>query len=175
MFASPGLAEVNTNTIARAAGVGVGTFYAHFEDKFALYRELMANGLAMLQQRLSEASQAARDQPIEAQVRATVAAFVDFAQSDPSLYRVVFAGGEGPGRAGRAGVGFSARAMENRLAELQQAGQLAPAIDVAAAARFFNAGQSQLLLWWLDAADPPSPAGLIDTLVALHPAVVCRR
>jgi hypothetical protein len=65
--------------------------------------------------------------------------------------------------------------MENRLRELQQAGQLEAALDVAVAARIFNAGQGQILLWWLAAPDPPPRKQLIETLVRLHPAVACRR
>jgi AcrR family transcriptional regulator len=175
MLASRGLGQVNTNSIARAAGVGVGTFYAHFEDKFSLYRELMALGLAGLQEALARASHAARDESIENQVRASVTVFVDFARASPALYRVIFAGGESLARGGRAGVGFSSRAMENRLLELQQKGELNASVDVAVAARVFNAGQGQILLWWLDAPDPPPRRQLIETLVRMHPAVACRR
>ena len=36
LLARDGYDAVNSNQIARAAGVGVGTFYRHFEDKAAL-------------------------------------------------------------------------------------------------------------------------------------------
>lgn len=175
MIAARGLGDVNTNTIARKAGVGIGTFYACFEDKAALHRELMALGLALLQEALAEASGKGLSEPLERQVSATVAAFVDFARDQPALYRVIFAGAEAGPRSGRASVGFSSRAMENRLRALQQAGELDPAVNVALAARIFTAGQGQILLWWLDAPDPPSRAELIETLVRLHPATACRR
>ena len=175
MLASQGLGEVNTNTIARAAGVGVGTFYAHFDDKFALHRELATHGLALLQDALSLASRETREQSIEQQVRASVAAFVNFAHAQPALYRVVFSADESLPRGGRPGVGFSARALENRLAELQRGGHLEASVDTRLAARIFNAGQSQIVLWWLEAPDPPAAAQLIETLVQLHPAVACRR
>jgi len=175
MLASGGLAHVNTNSIARAAGVGVGTFYAHFDDKFAFYRELMAIGLAELQDALGQAARDTRDESLEDQVRASVAAFVDFGRGSPALYRVVFAGGEALAQGGRAGVGFSSRGTENRLMELQREGQLDSAVDVGVAARVFNAGQGQILLWWLDAPNPPSREQLIETLVRLHPALACRR
>ena len=175
MFASRGLGNVNSNTIARAAGVGVGTFYSHFEDKVALHRERVSAGLSALQANLARASQAARDESVDAQVRATVEAFVDFAEAAPFLYRVVFASGEAAAARGRPAFGFSARAMENRLSELRAAGHLDPGLDIAAAARFFNAGQSQLLLWWLDAPEALGREQLIATLERLHPARACRR
>ena len=175
MLASGGLAHVNTNSIARAAGVGVGTFYAHFDDKFAFYRELMAIGLAELQDALGQAARDTRDESLEDQVRASVAAFVDFGRGSPALYRVVFAGGEALAPGGRAGVGVSSRGTENRRMALQREGQLESAVDVGVAARVFNAGQGQILLWWLDAPNPPSREQLIETLVRLHPALACRR
>ena len=175
MLASVGLAQVNTNSIARAAGVGVGTFYTHFDDKFSFYRELMAIGLAGLQDALAQATRDTRDESLEDQVRASVAAFVDFGRGFPALYRVIFAGGEALAQGGRAGVGFSSRGTENRLMELQRAGQLDSAVDVGVAARVFIAGQGQILLWWLDAPNPPPPEPVIETLVRRHPALACRR
>ena len=174
MIAARGLGEVNTNSIARQAGVGVGTFYACFKDKAALHGELMATGLALLQEALAEASRKASSEPLEGQVRATVAAFVDFARDQPALFRVIFAEASAGPRAGRVSVGFSSRAMEHRLLALQQRGNLDPTLNVALAARIFNAAQGQILLWWLDAPDPPPRSELVDTLVRLHPATACR-
>ena len=175
MFANRGLGNVNTNTIARASGVGVGTFYSHFEDKFALHRELVTTGLSTLQENLARASQNAKDRPLEEQVRATGEAFVDFAEATPALYKVVFAAGDAGAGSGRPALGLSTRAMESRLHALREAGHLDPGLNVSAAARFFYAGQSQLLLWWLDAPGAPSREDLIATLERLHPALACRR
>ena len=135
MIAARGLGEVNTNTIAREAGVGVGTFYSCFKDKAALHGEIMALGLARLQEALAQASRQAAAAPLHDQVSATVAAFVDFARDQPALFRVIFAVGEGGLRGGRASVGFSSRAMEQRLGALQQAGELDPGLDAGQAAR----------------------------------------
>ena len=135
----------------------------------------MALGLARLQEALAQASRQAAAAPLHDQVSATVAAFVDFARDQPALFRVIFAVGEGGLRGGRASVGFSSRAMEQRLGALQQAGELDPGLDAGLAARIFHGGQAQILLWWLDTPDPPSRRDLIDTLVRLHPATACRR
>ena len=90
LMAREGLDGVNTNTIARAAQVGVGTFYQHFADKFALHRAIVQKALEGLQQRLAEVHRASQHQPIEDQVRSGLAALVGFAQEDPSLFRVTF-------------------------------------------------------------------------------------
>lgn len=175
LLASQGISGVHTNGIAQAAGVGVGTFYTHFPDKYALQAELVAQGLAALQDALSRAHREAESEPLEAQVRATVSAFVDFAHDQPAVYRVIFSASDTTARAGRASTAFSPRAMEHRLSELQRAGQLDSDLDVGVAARLFNAGQGQILLWWLATPDPPPRERLIQTLVQLHPAVACRR
>ena len=175
LLANQGIAGVHTNGIAQAAGVGVGSFYTHFPDKYALQAELVAQGLAALQDVLARAQRGVQAEPLEAQVRASVSAFVDFACDQPALYRVIFSATDANARGGRASAVFSSRAMENRLGELQRAGQLDASLDVGVAARLFNAGQGQILLWWLAQPDPPPRDRLIETLVRLHPAVACRR
>ena len=175
LLANQGIAGVHTNGIAQAAGVGVGSFYTHFPDKYALQAELVAQGLAALQDVLAQAHRGVQAEPLEAQVRASVSAFVDFARDQPALYRVIFSATDANARGGRASAVFSSRAMENRLGELQRAGQLDASLDVGVAARLFNAGQGQILLWWLAQPDPPPRERLIETLVQLHPAVACRR
>ena len=55
LIAERGIEAVNTNVIARAAGVGVGTFYAQFEDKHALHRSAVVRALDGLQAALSAA------------------------------------------------------------------------------------------------------------------------
>ena len=46
LFARDGLHGVTSARIARAAGVATGTFYLHFKDKEALFREIVFAALA---------------------------------------------------------------------------------------------------------------------------------
>ena len=50
LFARHGTEHVNSNTIARRARLGVGTFYSHFPDKYALLREIELRTLSGLRQ-----------------------------------------------------------------------------------------------------------------------------
>ena len=143
---SGGLEGVNTNTIARAAGVGVGTFYRHFEDKYALLRAAVAGGLEILQVDLTRADQTAAGGSLLDQVRANVSAFVAFAARDSARFRIIFSVASSGGGRSRAGVGFSPRALERRLQVLQGEGQLEPRVDPAVAARVFSAGQALSLI-----------------------------
>ena len=173
-MAERGLEGVNTNSIARAAGVGVGTFYRYFEDKYALLKACMVDGLDGLQADLSAAHQASVEGDTREQVRAGLVAFVSFAVEDPARFRVVFSLGQSAGLRARSGLGFSHRAVERALRAMQAKGEVDPEMHPAVAARAFTAAQSQAVLGWLQDPDSVPEGELIETLVRLHPAVACR-
>jgi len=164
LLAERGVAGVNTNEIARAAGAGVGTFYAHFGDKQQALRAIVLRGLDALTRRV-DASDPGPGAPLAERVRSTVEAAVDLARQEPALFRVAF----GPD-AEQAGRGPSPRALERALADLQRAGVLDPAADPAVAARAYLAAQSAVLRWWLVAPAPVSREAIVETLLRLHPA-----
>jgi len=171
-----GIERVNSNQIARAAGVGVGTFYKHFADKQTLRAALVVRGVEALGRHLAERLAVAQVQGIEQEVRAHATALVEFAALEPELFRVAF----GPeaasrGTAGRPGVGYSTRALERRLAALQSRARLEPGLQPALAARAVGAMQTGLVCWWLDDPSRARADDLVATLVSLHPAVSCAR
>lgn len=174
LIAEHGIDGVNSNVIARAARVGVGTFYTHFADKHVLHREAASLALDGLQSRLGEATRALSDAPPTEQVRALVEAAVGYAEAQPDLFRVAF-GHAAPGAArGRPAVVLSPRPTESRLRALQQSGRLDPEIDARVAARAFTSMSTDVIVWWLEARDRPGRDALVETLVRLHPAVACR-
>jgi AcrR family transcriptional regulator len=174
LFAEQGVEAVNSNVIARAAGVGVGTFYANFEDKHALHRAVVLSGIDSLQQALGRAARATLTSPLEDQVRAMVTAAVLFAEQQPLLFKVAFGSVSAGGGASRPAMGFSPRAMEHRLAELQAAGEIDPQIDPGLAARGYLGMQTAVLLAWLEGPDRASREAVIETLSRLHPALLGR-
>ena len=179
LMAREGLDGVNTNTIARAAQVGVGTFYQHFADKFALHRAIVQKALEGLQQRLAEVHRASQHQPIEDQVRSGLAALVGFAQEDPALFRVTFGRSAAAARLNArrrpAGLGLSPRPLEQRLRDQLEQGQLNPAVEPRTAARAFMEMQVRAIVHWLEDPDPVSPTALIETLTCLHPVLAGKR
>jgi len=173
LIAARGVAAVNSNQIAREAGLGVGTFYTHFADKAAVRHAIALGAVEQLRARVESAVGAAGPD-LEAQVRALVAAVVGFAEAAPAQFRVTFAPGTSEPTAGRAAVALSDRATERRLAALRDRGALDPAIDPAVAARGFAIMQSGLLCWWLEDPARASRTALVETLVRLHPALAGR-
>ena len=165
-----GVGAINSNEIAREAGVGVGTFYAHFEDKHDRHRALVREAIDGLQAALARAAAGAGEDPV-AQVRALVTAVVDFAVARPGLFKLAFGRSAPAPSPGRPVVGLSTRATERRLAELKQQGLLDPALDPEVASRAFAAMQNGVVLWWLDERDRVDRETLIATLVRMHPAL----
>jgi AcrR family transcriptional regulator len=186
-FAAAGFEGVNSNQIAREAGVGVGTFYNHFRDKHEVHQAVVLDTLEGLQDAVTRAAPDAAA-PVEQQVRALVEGVLSFAEGHADRFRVAFGAEAAPHRPprsaratgdvaqpSRAQVGYSTRATERRLAQLRDAGVLEPTLDPAVAARAFVAMQNEVVCWWLDDPSRATREGVIETLVKLHPAIAAAR
>jgi AcrR family transcriptional regulator len=174
---------VNSNQIARDAGVGVGTFYRHFQDKREVHQAVVLETLEALQNRVAQSARAP-GASVQDQVRDLVEAVVGFAEEIPAQFRVAF-GGDGTvglgartqrsplsgATPGRAQVAYSTRATERRLAELQAQGVLDPRLDPGVAARAFVGMQNSVLCWWLEDPTRATREAMIETLIVLHPAI----
>lgn len=169
LFATLGCERVNSNAIARAAGFGIGTFYLHFANKYAVLRELQLRTLAGLR----DARAAARD-PVDP-VRASVAAAVAFAREHAAAYRVCL-GGERAAAAHHGPVlSESPRPIAEALRALQATSEIDPDLDADLAARAYLSMEAGLLLWWLEDPKRAEVEALVDTLVRMHPARTGRR
>ncbi len=90
LFAERGLHGVTTHDIAHRAGVAAGTFYLHFKDKGALFREIALETVAELRRRIDEATESAPD--LRSAVRARAEAMVAFAEERQAVMRILFSG-----------------------------------------------------------------------------------
>ena len=169
LFAKEGTERVNSNSIARQARMGIGTFYSHFADKYALLREIELRTLAGLRAARLAAIREVGTDPTE-QAEQSIDAAVHFAEQHPEAYRVTF-GRERAG-ASRHGpiVSESARPLAGALRQLQSDGWLEAQVDVDLAARAYLSMEVGMLLWWLEDPSRATAAGLVDTLSRLHPA-----
>ena len=86
-----GVEEVSLRRVAKAAGVSPMAPYRHFADKAALLGATAERGFEELRVRLELADASAEG--IQALVEQGVA-YVEFAQQEPRLFRLMFAGRE---------------------------------------------------------------------------------
>jgi AcrR family transcriptional regulator len=91
VLASKGYHGTKIVDIARAASVGVGTFYLYYPTKEALFLELVEDTVARLKTELDAVRTTVPD-PIE-QSRVRTLTFFRFAQENRELFRIVFGHG----------------------------------------------------------------------------------
>ncbi|MCH2222613.1 MAG: TetR/AcrR family transcriptional regulator, partial [Dechloromonas sp.] len=88
LFAVNGVHGVTTHDIAREAGVASGTFYLHFPDKQAMFKEIALEAVGALRERLDAATHAAPDVPTR--VRGHAEALIGFAEEHRDFVRILF-------------------------------------------------------------------------------------
>jgi AcrR family transcriptional regulator len=90
ILADDGWRGVNTNAIARRAGVSVGSVYEYFPDKQAILAVIIDRHLAAGEAMLADAAKGLSGRlEIDDIVRALVYGFIRLHQDDPRLHRVL--------------------------------------------------------------------------------------
>ncbi|MEM7766640.1 MAG: TetR/AcrR family transcriptional regulator [Pseudomonadota bacterium] len=88
LYRAEGLAAISARSVARKAGVSVGTIYAHFGDLATLMQSLWTGRVDRQNVRFRAIADQI-DDPRE-RLRALLAAYLDFAAENADLYRAVF-------------------------------------------------------------------------------------
>jgi AcrR family transcriptional regulator len=174
LFAREGLLGTTTTQIARAAGVAAGTFYLHFADKEALFREIAFAALAELRERMGAAHQAAGPDLV-AQLRARMAELVAFADERRDLVRIVFGRGHEAGTIGDEMADQLFPGVEARLRERIAEGRADPGLHPAVAAQALIATWTRIVAWWVEDPSRAPRAAVVETLVRLHPVFTHQR
>ncbi len=168
LFARRGLAGTPTAQIARRAGVAVGTFYLHFSDKQALFREIVFDALARLRERMAAAREGAGANPAQA-LRASTAELLAFAEANRSLVRVLFGRDPEAADLGEAVMDELLPGVEARLRQGVETGALAPELHPTVAAQALVAMWTRVLAWWVEEPTRAPRESVLETLVRLHP------
>ncbi len=166
-----GLNGVTTHDIAHEAGVAAGTFYLHFPDKSALFREVAVDTEERLRQHLEEATSQALQ--LREAVRAQIEALVAFAADNRDVLRILFSAGSGPEGAELLD-SFSRSIAEGRRAAIET-GEMPREIDAAVVSQALVGMLVRVLLWWIEDPRPVSRETVIETLTRIqlsgtHPA-----
>ncbi len=138
--------------IARAAGVGVGTFYLYFPTKEAIFLELVEDAVRRLKSQL-DAVQAQAPDPL-ASAHARTDTFFRFAHENRELFRIVF-GHEASFHdvVRRAQDMFAHDALENLAAGMHSGAFRRGDPDIWA--RAFIGMSLQVVSWWIEQESVP--------------------
>lgn len=88
LFAARGFHGTKVADIAAAADAGTGTFYLHFENKDALFADLVKETAARAKEEMDRAK-AVHDEP-RARNRAATATFFRFAAANRDVFKILF-------------------------------------------------------------------------------------
>lgn len=168
LFAREGLHRTTSTQIARAAGVAAGTFYLHFPDKQALFREIAFDALGRLRNRMALGLEHAVGD-VQAVVRANMETLVAFADDERDLVRIVFGRGHEAGSLGDEMADALFPGIEARLRERIAEGLVDPGLHAAVAAQSLLAMWTRVIAWWVEDPSRAPRDAVVETLVRLHP------
>jgi len=166
LFAEHGLHGVTSHDIARAAGVASGTFYLHFSDKQALFREVVYEAIRRLRERLESAFESAEDSRIA--VRAHAEALVTFAGENADLVRIVFGRDHGNVEVEADVLDYLAQLGADILRRRIAKGSIRSFLDPAVAAQALTGMFVRVLAWWIDNGMQTPRDAMIATLVGIQ-------
>jgi AcrR family transcriptional regulator len=167
LFAGSGLHAVTSAQIARRAGVASGTFYLHFPDKKALFREIVFEALDRLRERQDRAAASAAD--ARAEYRARTAELLRFAEENRDLVRVLFGRDHPAAELGEDVIERVVPDIESRLRERVAAGAAPTTLHLGAAAQAVAAMTVRVVAWWVEDPTRASREEVVDTLLRMHP------
>jgi AcrR family transcriptional regulator len=166
LFAKRGVHGVTSHEIAHAAGVAAGTFYLHFPDKEALFREVVFEAARNLRSRMQSAADASPD-PSDA-VRARAAELLAFAEENRSLVQILFGRNHEAAGVGVDVLEFLAEEIESTLRERRAAGLLAAGIDPAVAAQALVGMRARIVAWWAEEPGRIPREAVIESLFLIQ-------
>jgi len=166
LFASHPLARVTTHDIARGAGVAAGTFYLHFSDKEAVFREIVYSAIERLRARLQQAMKDAPDG--EAGIRAHAEALVSFAEDNADLMRIVFGRDHGSAELESDVLDYMAAVGADMLRRRIQDGHFRGSLDPRVAAQALTGMFSRTVIWWIEDPSRCPRETLIETLAGIQ-------
>jgi AcrR family transcriptional regulator len=145
VLGAKGYHQTKISEIAAEADVGVGTFYLHYENKEALFLELVQETAQRLKATL-DAAKAGGDNPAE-QSTLSCAEFFRFAQDNRETFRILFGEGIFNEAIGKAQAIFIADVAENFSAGVQD-GVFAP-YPPAVISQALIGMLTQVVSWWI--------------------------
>ena len=166
LFAERGFHGVTSHEIARAAGVASGTFYLHFADKLALFREVVGEAIGQLRGRLQAAYESTSDP--QAAVAAHAEALVCFAEENADLVHIVFGRDHRDVEIEADVLDYLATVGADVLRERIARGAMRTSVDPAVASQALTGMFSRVIAWWIEGGMRTPRDTIIKTLVGIQ-------
>jgi len=166
LFAELGLHKVTTHDIAAHAGVAAGTFYNHFSDKQALFKELVDSAVVELNLHFDTACSGVTT--LADRVRAHATAMMDFAEKNRDVIRVIFSGDADSARVEADVLSDLARGIADvrrqSIASGAQSGLLDPEVTSQAVVGMW----ARVVAWWAEDPSRATRDTIVDTLTRIQ-------
>ena len=162
LFADQGPHAVTSHAIAAHAGYASGTFYLHFKDKLALFRELAEEAASELEVRLRSAGTDSSE-PM-AMMQAQAEALVGFAEEQRDLIRIVFHPGFESADIGSRILERLASRVSARRREAVADGRARDCFDTDVLAQAIVGMWAHVLAWWAEDPSRATRESIIRTL-----------
>ncbi len=167
LFAERGLHAVTTHDIAEAAGVAAGTFYLHFRDKHELFRELVFEALAELEQRLEAAVGPLLAEPDpEPAARARAEVLLGFADDHGEVVRMAFGRGSEAASVGADALDYLVARIEADFSTNNPGGAVPrhPAVTAQALVGMW----ARVVTWWAESPGRAPRDAVLRTMIDLQ-------
>ncbi len=165
LFAEQGLRATHAADLADAAGVSVGTLYAHFGDKDGLLEAVLRSSIDEIRDGLDRLWEIVLDGDAEDVDATTFAAvIVGFVSADPARARLLFSPEVRAAEVGQRLLGEIRAINVSNIAACADAGLLRPELDPTATAHALLGMIIEVLQWWTSDVDGIDPAAVSATL-----------
>ncbi len=166
LFAEHGLHSITTHDIAAHAGVAAGTFYNHFADKRALFRELANDAVRRLEDRIERACAGITDMP--ERVRAQAEALVGFAADNRDVIRMLFSGDADSAKVESDVLNELAAGIEDFRRRTIADGEMSDDLDPGVLSHAVVGMWARVVAWWAEDPSQVPPDTVIDTLTRIQ-------
>ena len=165
LFAERGVRATRAADLATAAGVSVGTLYAHFGDKDGLLEAVLRSSIDEIRDGLDRLFALVLDgdvQDVDAAMFAGV--IVHFVTTDPRRARLLFSPEVRVTDVGQRLLDEIRETNVDNIARCADAGLLQPQLDPTATAHALLGMMIEVLQWWTSDLDVVDPAAVASTL-----------
>ncbi len=164
MFSDKGVRATRAADLCAAAGVSVGTLYAHFGDKEGLLEAVIRSSIDEIHQGLDYLFHRILDGDTDLDATSFAGVLVHFVSADPQRARLVFSPEVRVTDVGQRLLGEIRELNVLRISQCAEAGLLQPELDPTATAHAMLGMMIEVLQWWTSDLDGVDPAAVAATL-----------